>query len=188
MGISQADFDKVVATFAGVEDARDQLWFRARTLLLHGYSIEAYILVLATWNFAYFRYILKDLDLAKFASAMAEVDADLERLKGVTFENADLTDLALQADIKRAYGTLKDLVGQTGASKLLALKRDDLFVMWDTAIRAMYKIDNRGRPDDYITFLTKMKSEFGGISSSNKERPLAKLIDEYNFVLAPGNV
>mgnify|MGYP001582532196 FL=1 len=67
---------------------------------------------------------------------------------------------------------------------MMALKRHNLFVMWDTNIRAMYKIDNKADSNDYIKFLNLIKERFKKIKWRNKKQPLAKAIDEYNYVKA----
>jgi hypothetical protein len=41
--------------------------------------------------------------------------------------------------------------------------------------------------DDYVQFLIKMKDTFSNVKWDNKEKPLAKAIDEYNYVIADKN-
>ncbi|GAG94498.1 unnamed protein product, partial [marine sediment metagenome] len=85
MGVSQKDFEKTVQKFVEMEDARDKLWERARNLLKEGYELEAYILILATWNFAGFRYFLKDFDLDKFQNLIDKINPLFEKIKNLTF-------------------------------------------------------------------------------------------------------
>ena len=59
MKISQKEFENTIKEFERIVDVRDQLWDRARKLLENGYEVDAYILILATWNFARFRYFIK---------------------------------------------------------------------------------------------------------------------------------
>lgn len=66
----------------------------------------------------------------------------------------------------------------------MALKNPELFVMWDTEIRKIYKISNKATPADYLKFLRKMKEVFGYIKWRDKNTPIAKAIDEYNYVEA----
>ena len=66
MKISQKEFENTIKEFERIVDVRDQLWDRARKLLENGYEVDAYILILATWNFARFRYFIKIFDLDKF--------------------------------------------------------------------------------------------------------------------------
>jgi len=183
MPISQQDFKKTIRQFDKIEE-RSGFWARARNLLLAGYETEAYVLLLATWNFAGFRYLVNDFDANKFQVAVKKLNPIFDGLKAQTLQTADLEDKALTEDIKLIYRKLKGLVKQTGASKMMALKNPGLFVMWDTKIRRMYHINNRAEPDDYIRFLKKMKQEFSHIKWTNKETPLAKAIDEYNYIKA----
>ena len=180
---TQKDFKSTIKQFHQIEE-RDEFWPRARKLLLNGYEVEAYVLILATWNFAGFRYVLKNFDLGKFKNTLKKLNPRFNKLRDLTFEEADFEDKELVPDIKFIYQRLKDIVKQTGASKMMALKNPRLFVIWDTKIRKMYKIDNKAQPDDYIQFLKKMKQEFSHIKWTDKKTPLAKAIDEYNYIKA----
>lgn len=184
MPVSQAVFEETVKKFSEIEDAMDQLWNKSRYLLTKGYEIEAYILILATWNFAGFRYVLKDFDLGKFQATLEKINPIFEKLESRKFEATDFNDENLQRDIREIHSELRELVKQTGATKIMALRNPYLFIMWDTEIRSMYKIDNRGDADDYIKFLARMREEFINIRWKNPEKSLAKAIDEYNYVLA----
>lgn len=182
MKIGQKEFKNTIKRFEKIEDARDQLWDRARNLLENGYEVEAYILILATWNFARFRYFMKTFDLDKFEKVIKKTSPIFKKLNGKKFETIDLNDRIIRKNIKDIYRETKKVAEQTGASKIMALKNPKLFIMWDTEIRRIYKIDNYGNPDDYIKFLIKMKGVFSKIRWSNKKRSFAKAIDEFNYV------
>jgi hypothetical protein len=79
MPISQQDFKKTVSQFAKIEQ-RSGLWAKARNLLLAGYEAEAYVLLLATWNFAGFRYLVNDFNANKFQAAVRKLDPVLRHL------------------------------------------------------------------------------------------------------------
>lgn len=185
--MNQTEFEKTIEEFQKIEDARDQLWDRAKILIEKGFEIEAYILILATWNFARFRYFMKNFDLREFHEVIKRVNPIFKKLENAQFENTDFTDNIVAKDIKYIYDQLKQIAEQTGASKIMALKNSNLFVMWDTEIRKIYKIDNKGKADDYIQFLTKMQEYFKDIKWDGKTRPFAKAIDEYNYVIADKN-
>ncbi|MFA4831155.1 MAG: hypothetical protein WC618_03195 [Patescibacteria group bacterium] len=185
--MDQIEFEKTISEFQKIEDARDQLWDRAKVLIEKGFEVEAYILILATWNFARFRYFMKNFDLREFQAVINRVNPVFKKLENTHFENIDFTDNTVVIDIKFIYNQLKKIAEQTGASKIMALKNSKLFVMWDTEIRKIYKIDNKGEADDYIHFLIKMQKCFENIKWSGKIPPLAKAIDEYNYVIADRN-
>lgn len=180
----QEQFDTSIADFDSLEPTRSPLYAMGLKLLNAGYEIEAYLLVLATWNFANFRYILTTFDLAAFLQCMKNTDPAIQRLKGHVFQTADID--ALAEDIKSVYSQFKDLVGQTGATKILHFKHPGLFVMWDTGIRKHFKIPNTASPDHYVLFLKQMKTEFGHIAWTRQDKTFAKAIDEYNFVMVHG--
>ena len=183
MPVSKQQLKKAVRQFAKIEE-RSGIWSRARNLLLAGYETEAYVLLLATWNFAGFRYLVTDFNANKFETAVKKLNPVFDRLKAQTLQDANLDDKALAQDIKLIYRKLKGMVKQTGASKLMALKNPALFVMWDTKIRRMYRINNAADPDDYLRFLEHMKQEFAHIKWAHAVTPLAKAIDEYNYIKA----
>ena len=185
--MKQSEFEQTIEEFHKIEDARDQLWDRAKVLIEKGFEVEAYILILATWNFARFRYFMKNFDLREFQEVINRVNPIFKKLENIQFENTDFTDNTVAADIKYIYGQLKKIAEQTGTSKIMALKNSKLFVMWDTEIRKMYKIDNKGEANDYVQFLVKMQDFFKDINWDGKTRPLAKAIDEYNYVIADKN-
>lgn len=183
MPISQQDFKKTTRQFDKIEQ-RSDFWYRARNLLLVDYEVEAYVLILATWNFAGFRYILKNFDIKNFKATIKKLNPTFDKLSHQTLQTADLENSIIAKQIKRLYQELKNIVKQTGASKIMALKNPDLFVIWDTKIRRMYKIDNKADPDTYIQFLKTMKALFSRIRWTDTKRPLAKAIDEYNYIKA----
>jgi len=185
--MNQIEFEKTISEFQKIEDARDQLWDRAKVLIEKGFEVEAYILILATWNFARFRYFMKNFDLREFQKVINRINPVFKKLENTQFENTDFTHNTVVNDIKYIYNQLKKIAEQTGASKIMALKNSKLFVMWDTEIRKIYKIDNKGEADHYIQFLIKMQECFEDIKWSGKTPPLAKAIDEYNYVITDRN-
>ena len=56
----------------------------------------------------------------------------------------------------------------------------EVFIMWDAYIRKAYGF-KKGDSEDYFNFLKKMQVEFKDIKK-DKDRTLAKCIDEYNYV------
>jgi len=184
--VKQIEFEKTIKKFQKIEDARDQLWDRAKILIKNGFEIEAYILILATWNFARFRYFMKNFDLREFHNVIKKINPIFKKFENKKFKSIDFADNLLISNIKFIYTQLKKIAEQTGASKIMALKNPNLFVMWDTEIRRMYKINNKGEADDYIQFLIKMHDYFKSIKWDSKVKPLAKAIDEYNYVKADG--
>ncbi len=185
--MDQTEFEKTIFEFQKIEDARDQLWDRARILIERGFEVEAYTLILATWNFARFRYFMKNFDLHEFQKVINLINPLFKKLENQYFENTDFTDETVVNDVKFIYNQLKKIAEQTGASKIMALKNSKLFVMWDTEIRKMYKINNKGDAEDYIQFLIKMQKCFKDIKWAGKKLPFAKAIDEYNYVITDKN-
>ncbi|MDO8538292.1 MAG: hypothetical protein Q7S21_05390 [archaeon] len=181
--ILQNDFNKMIGEFNQLESFRDDIWQRCEKLLRDGYNYEAYSLLLATWNFAYFRYMLTTMKSKDFENAINETQVLFKELEGKHFEKADFSnDINLRNKTEKIYETFKKIVKQTGASKIMALRMPELFVMWDTGIRKMWKINNKASSEDYLDFLVKMQKEFNKIKVTKSNTSLAKAIDEYNYI------
>jgi hypothetical protein len=63
-------------------------------LLKAEFEIEAYLLILATWNFANFRYILTKFDLKAFRNVIESTKPTFERLKNQDFRTCNLDGIA----------------------------------------------------------------------------------------------
>jgi len=183
--ISQEQFEAQISKARGLEPMRFQLYDMGLRLIQSDYEIEAYLLILATWNFARFRYVTRSFDLERFRKAIAVVRPIFSNLASQSLETADLDGLA--ADISVIYSHLKPLVQQTGASKIMHFKQPKLFVMWDMAIRKHYHVPPECSAGDYVAFLQLMRTVFGHLRWAGQDRTFAKAIDEYNFALVHAN-
>src|SRR5207249_3360494 len=117
-------FEKTVGTFATLESSRWQLYRM---------GLEAYLLILATWNFARFRYVMRTFKLDAFGEAIEKTKPSFECLRDQSFATVDFDSIA--EDVKKIYTRFKSLAEQTGAAKIMHFKSPRLFVMWDTEIR-----------------------------------------------------
>lgn len=178
--ITQRQFDRVIAKSERRKSFRGQLYQMALDLLGAGREIEAYLLILATWNFARFRYFMKTFDLETFRDAIATAQPHFQRLASYSFPTADFDVLA--DDIMAIYDKFKLIAEQTGASKILHFRQPKLFIMWDTDIRKSYGLGSSAR--DYILFHKRMQSEFGHLTWSREDKTFARSIDEYNYFRA----
>lgn len=187
---TQEEFESRIAQFERIESMRSQLYESGLNLIKSQHEIEAYILILSTWNFAHFRYIMRSFSLQTFRVAIRDLAPIFQRLSERTFREADFDELA--DDITETYSRLKGLVKQTGAAKIMHFKCPDLFVMWDDDIRKNYSRDIRENhhvptncsPQHYIAFLKQMQTDFNHLQWDRTDRTFAKAIDEYNFVIA----
>jgi hypothetical protein len=68
--MTQDEFNKAVANFDGGEPMRAQLYDKALGLIDAGFRIEAHLLILATWNFARFRYVTRTFNLAEYQQTL----------------------------------------------------------------------------------------------------------------------
>jgi hypothetical protein len=181
MPVTQTQFEKTIAALPS-EPTRTELYQIGLKMVGSEFEIEAYLLILATWNFAGFRYTLTNFDLNSFRKTIATINPIFARLLPHSFETADFDLLA--DDIEGIYSQLRPLVKQTGASKIMHFKHPKLFVMWDTDIRRHYKIPNAASSRNYLEFLRLMRSTFGHLRWTQPDRSFARAIDEYNFAVA----
>lgn len=170
----------------------------SRNLIVNNFEVEGFLLILATWNFAVFRYAIKEFDLEQFKETIKILNVkfleiDNENINTIEFiEHKNL--------ILEIYKILSEIKGveHTGASKIMHLKNPNLFVMWDGYIRGdktnklnkfrkgyysdakIVKYDKSGI--GYYNFLVDMQELFKDLDFTNMEIPKPKLIDVYNYV------
>lgn len=186
MTVNQKEFDSIIQKFDFEDDSfRGDIWHRCRKLLCKGYIYEAYALLLATWNFARMRLVITKLDSKTLSDLINETELLYKNLNELFFIQVDFYNLKLSNNIKEIYAKFRNIKGieQTGASKLMALRKPVLFVMWDTKIRKYYKINNKGTPEDYLNYLKILQKEFKHIKWDRIDKPFAKAIDEYNYYI-----
>jgi len=149
-------------------------------LIKKGCKIEAFLLMLSTWNFACFRYAVRGFNLDQFVKAIRHVEFLLRGLRREDFKTINFNKYS--KEIKKSFQTLTDIKGvqKTGAPKIMHLMVPKVFVMWDAYIRDYYGF-KKGNADDYLGFLKLMQKQFPSIKSS-LGRTAAKLIDEHNYI------
>ena len=161
------------------KDLRWDYYPMFRKLMDKECEIEAYMFILATWNFARFRYAMKKFNLDAFVEKVKKLAPLFEKMQQEDFSTMNIDTYA--PDIKAIFKTLAGIGGieSTGAPKLMHLKLPKVFVMWDRYIRNEYGY-KKGDADDYIAFLKKMQKEFSDLEAPDG-RTLAKAIDEHNY-------
>uniref|UniRef100_UPI0025BD0871 hypothetical protein n=1 Tax=Desulfonatronospira sp. TaxID=1962951 RepID=UPI0025BD0871 len=132
--ITQPTFDRAVNQY-DERERRTDFFALSRRLIVHGFEVEACMLLLATWNFARFRYAVKQFDIEGFRKTLTELSDHFVQLRGQTIMSFDLS--AHGSHITAIFNALSTIRGVefTGAPKLMHLKNPDLFVMWDDYIR-----------------------------------------------------
>lgn len=148
-------------------------------LMDKGCEIEAYMFILATWNFARFRYAMKEFNLDAFVEKVKKLAPLFEKLQKENFATMNIDKY--EPEIKTIFKTFASIGGieSTGAPKLMHLKLPKVFVMWDRYIRNEYGY-KKGDADDYVAFLKQMQKEFANLEAP-AGRTLAKAIDEHNY-------
>jgi len=148
-------------------------------LMDKGCEIEAFMFILSTWNFARFRYVMREFDLDAFTDTIKKLNHSFQKMQHEDFKTMNFNNYA--DDIKHIFKALADIKGieATGTPKLMHLKLPKVFVMWDSYIRKAYGY-NKGDAEDYVAFLKDMQKRFAD-SKVDSSRTLAKLIDEHNY-------
>jgi len=187
---STADFDR--------REGRTNFFTLAKNLIDSGFETEGLLLILTTWNFAIFRYAVKQFDIDNFKRTLTTLKPNFNQLNGQNFQTINFDNY--KNDIQTIYNSLSKIKGIefTGAPKLMHLKNPNLFVMWDAYIRGekpkkyydqleifkngtfalkKYAKDFHG----YLEFLKDMQKKFKHLNL-NGQKSLAKAVDEFNYV------
>ena len=196
--ITDEEFTKAIKGFDAAEK-RGSFYNMAIDLINNNFEMEAYFLILATWNFARFRYAINNFDINEFKEEIRKLNPNFNRLKNENFRTINFDKY--KKDIEKIFATLSSIKGVefTGASKIMHLKNRSVFVMWDGYIkgektRKYYnelKIVKNGNwkikkyqnnPENYFQFLKDMQERFKDINFQSNEKTFAKAIDEFNYV------
>ena len=177
--INQEEFNKNLKEFDESEN-RGSYYPMFLNMIEKGFETEAFLFILSTWNFALFRYAMKEFDLNKFKEIVKGLKPFFDKFKDKSIETINLQDY--KEDIKYIFDTLSKIDGvkYTGTSKLMHLTIPEVFVMWDAYIRKGWCFKG-SNSEDYFNFMKKMQNEFKGLKGKDG-RTLAKCIDEYNYV------
>jgi len=144
---------------------------------------------------------------ARFKRAYLQVLPRLRALQGLTlldtaFDRDVVQEMCVSEAVSSIFETIAGLgsrYASTATSKILHVLNPPLFVMWDSAIRGGYAVDSRS--DDYARrFLPRVQRQAKeAVDSYIRDgradpatavqdlerlcdgRPLAKLVDEYNY-------
>lgn len=191
------DCRKISKEFEKLE-SRGSFYKMAENLINKGFKLEAYFLILATWNFGYFRYVVKGFDIDNFKQTMDELEKYFRRLEKEKFKSINFDKYA--EDIQTIYSKLANMkeIKYTGATKIMHLRCPTVFVMWDGYIKGdktkryyedldIVKNDNweiEKYDDDaegYLQFLKDMQIKFKDAKPSHNTH-FTKCIDEFNFL------
>lgn len=152
----------------------------------HILTIKGILLLLYCWNFA----ANKTKKLKKWKVKKA-IQNSISELRFLEKYNLLTIDESCDDKIKKIYKEFLNPFDQTGASKALCLLNPELFVMWDTKIRAFLRksliqgINNGEKSEHYILYLKKL-NEFAIKYNLNKKisgkGTLAKKLDEYHYL------
>lgn len=196
--ITPNEFNNAIQEFAQTE-LQGSFYDMSIELINGGFEAEAYIFILATWNFGRFRYAIKDFDINGFKETVKKLCPIFENIENEQFKTINFDNY--ENDILEIYETLSKIRGieYTGASKIMHIKNPNVFVMWDDYIRgscpARYyeKLDiiTKGywchrkygkKAKNYFEFLKDMQELFSHINFQDSTKTFAKAMDEYNYI------
>ena len=150
------------------EELRNEVYKWTMDLIKDGKRTQGLILMLATWNFASFRYGMTSFPLKEFEECLSSCNFDYFKEK--TFENIDLEDNEIKKRILEIYSDLSGFEGVkfVGASKVMHFLCPQTFVMWDSKIRKHYGFSTSS--DSYYAFFKQMQQDYkkGDIKNLDK--------------------
>ena len=182
-----------------VLEKRGSFYDMAVNLINCKFEIEAYFLILATWNFARFRYAVNDFDINGFKEKIKELTPYFDQLKDEDFRTIDFDKY--KKVIILIFESLSSVKGieYTKSKKIMHLKNRHVFVMWDGYIKGdrpkkyyneLEIVKNgdwelkiyQNKAEDYFQFLKDMQVRFKDIHFQSDRKTFAKAIDEFNYV------
>lgn len=186
--ITQGQFREKIEEFN--QEQRSIIYDRCKNLIKGGFEVDGIIYLLSTWNVAWFSNVLKGVKKVEFSydgikQSLKEVKSILKDMekngKNKGIKDVDINKI--EKEIKEIYDILSknDNIKYVGASKIMMLLNDKLFVAWDTKIREEYGFKNT-RDVDYFNFLKLMQEKFRHLKNVNGKDGFGKDIDEYNYM------
>jgi hypothetical protein len=193
------DVTKATKEFTDNIEGRGSFYNMAISLINNNFEMEAYFLILATWNSGCFSKVSGGFDIIGFKEKIEELNPYFDPLRNEDFRTINFDKY--EDNITKIFTTLSSIEGVkfTGASKIMHLKNRSVFVMWDGYIRRekakkyydkleivkkgdrkikKYSKDSEG----YFQFLKDMQERFKDINFQSNEKTFAKAIDEFNYV------
>jgi len=197
----QREFERTISSFDGAESMRGEIYYRVLSLIDSGFVVEGHLLLLSTWNFARFQYVIPSFDLSAYGALLQDLSGRLQPLLQADFASVHF-DQHREA-ISDSFDRLAAIRGIecTGAAKVLHLLHPRVFIMWDRAISGWHTpkkdyyrlhVDRSGfwTPPNYpfarsgigyYDFLVYCQNRFNGLVSPSPRKTLAKCIDEFNY-------
>lgn len=118
--MNQEEFNKELRKFDELEN-RGSYYPMFLNMIKKGLDIEAFLLILSTWNFAVFRYAMKDFDLNNFKEIVKNLKPYFDKFRGESIKTINFENYKLE--VKHIFDILSAIKGiqYTGASKLMHL-------------------------------------------------------------------
>ena len=164
-----------------MEELRDKVYDWTSELINEGKLLQGLILMLATWNFANFRYAMKTFPLDEFEKSLKKCDFDYFNDKN--FEDTNLEDANIKSNVMRIYNELSKFKGvkYVGATKIMHFLCPKFFVMWDQKIREHYGFGTSA--EEYYNFMNKMQTDYkeGKFKDLEKGVTIPRAIDISNL-------
>lgn len=151
----------------------------------------------------------KGLDWKKLGETLRSLENDFDVLRNRRFLTIDFNERNVSIAIKNIFSRIRSIPyigGHTSTPKIMHLLNPEIFVMWDEDIRKSYQERNSritDSPRGYLEFLKQTQEELmrsirgrqertgrgldeveTEIRSKYKNKTLARIIDEYNWMMA----
>ena len=150
----------------------------------------------------------KGLDWVRLGETLRNLEKEFGEFRGMRFLVIDFSEGRFSNAIRKIYGELDPipyLGSPTTISKVLHLLNPEIFVMWDNDIKKRYRLKNnrvRDTPEGYLEFLKEVQKELKEalherqretgrglddieqeIRHRYKNKTLARIVDEYNWIM-----
>jgi hypothetical protein len=122
----------------------------------------------------------------KLKEAIDKTNPFLDKVRNESLQAADFEEIG--GIMNKIYSVFSSIRGveYTGASKVIHLFCPNLVVMWDGYMRTKYskyyRTSDGKSPSDFVAFQKLMQELSKNVKWNNRNKTLAKAIDEYNYV------
>ena len=90
----QDEFERTIDSFDGTESMRGKVYCSVLGLIDAGFVVEAHLLLLSTWNFARFRYVIPSFGLSAYEVLLQDLSGQLQPLLQADFASVNSTGIA----------------------------------------------------------------------------------------------
>lgn len=173
---SQEEFSERLKRFDESEN-KGRYYFMFLNMIEKGFKTEAFLFILSTWNFATFRYAMKNFDLNSFKEIVKNLKPYFERFNGQDIKDINFDEY--KKEIKHIFQELSEIKGIqfTGGFKVNALNNSGSFCYAGWMYWGSVGLQEGGSEDSFNFLKKNVKFTFPSLEKNRKN----KMKKEFQF-------